>query len=170
MNSYTLALLALTPLLVWRVYSRLKGMMQRQRSLLARHTSGLVVFGGMLVVLASSLVGKPMSLVWLGLGTVGGIGYGVWGLRLTRYEATPQGYFFTPNARLGIAVGMLFVARLLYVGFDIYAGQNGVAAAAQEFNDSALSLMAVGLLAGYFGGYSAGLLRWRRAERKAHEA
>ncbi len=166
MNLTTLALLVLTPLLVWRVYSRLKTQMQRQRSILTRHYTALLVFVAMVLVPASELVSNLPALGWLAVGTAGGIGYGVYGLRRTRFEITPEGYFFRPNARLGIAVAMLFVARVLYVGFEIYANQ-GSNTPTPKFTDSPLTLLSVGLLAGYFGTYSAGLLRWRHALKKA---
>ena len=166
MNLTTLALLVLTPLLVWRVYSRLKGMMQRQRSIVSRHWTGLGVFAAMVLVPGSELVARPMSLAWLAVGTAAGIAYGVWGLRLTRFEDTDQGYFFTPNARLGILVALLFVARIMYIGFEMYANQ-GSSTPTPKFTDSPLTLLSLGLVAGYFGTYSAGLLRWRRALKKA---
>ena len=166
MNLTTLALLVLTPLLVWRVYSRLKGMMQRQRSIVSRHWTGLGVFMAMVLVPGSDLMARPMSLAWLAVGTAAGIAYGVWGLRLTRFEDTDEGYYFTPNARLGILMAMLFVARILYIGFELYANQ-GSGVPAPRFTDSPLTLLSLGLVAGYFGTYSAGLLRWRRALKRA---
>jgi hypothetical protein len=166
MNLTTLALLVLTPLLVWRVYSRLKGMMQRQRSIVSRHWTGLGVFMAMVLVPGSELMARPMSLAWLAVGTAAGIAYGVWGLRLTRFEDTDQGYYFTPNARLGILVALLFAARILYIGFEMYANQ-GSGVPTPRFTDSPLTLLSLGLVAGYFGTYSAGLLRWRRALKRA---
>lgn len=166
MNLTTLALLVLTPLLVWRVYSRLKGMMLRQRSIVSRHWTGLGVFAAMVLVPGSELVSNPASLAWLAIGTVAGIAYGIWGLRLTRLEDTDQGYYFTPNARLGILVAMLFVARIMYIGFEMYANQ-GSNAPTPKFTDSPLTLLSLGLVAGYFATYSAGLLRWRHALKKA---
>jgi hypothetical protein len=108
--------------LVWRVYARLKTQMQRQRSILTRHYTGIFVFLAMILVPASEVLGKPMSLAALAVGTAAGIAYGIWGLKLTRFEETDEGYFFTPNARLGIVIAMLFAARVLYIGFELYAG------------------------------------------------
>lgn len=166
MNLTTLALLVLTPLLVWRVYSRLKVAMARQRSIMSRHWTGLGVFAAMVLVPGSELLGRPASLLWLAVGTVAGIGYGVWGLRLTRYEDTGQGYYFTPHQRLGVLIAMLFVARIMYVGVELYASQ-GSGTAPARFTDSPLTLLSLGLTAGYFGTYSAGLLRWRHKLKKA---
>jgi hypothetical protein len=167
MDITTLALLVLTPLLIWRLYSRLKTMMARQRSTMQRHWTGLGVFLALILVPASEVAAKPMSLAWLLVGTAAGIGWGIFGLRKTRFEDTPQGYYFTPNARLGIFIAMLFFANLLYMGFELYANQTGPRA---RFTDSPLTLLSLGLMAGYFGTMSAGLLRWRRKLKKAADA
>jgi hypothetical protein len=165
MNLTTLALLVLTPLLVWRVYSRLKGIMVRRRSVVARHWTALGVFAALVLVPASELTTRPAGLAWLAVGTAAGIAYGIWGLRLTRFEDTDQGCYFTPNARLGIAIAMLFAARILYIGVEMYANQ-GANMPMPKFTDSPLTLLSLGLLAGYFGTYSAGLLRWRYRLKK----
>ena len=166
MNIQTIVLLILVPLLMWRVYARLKRMMARQRSVMSRHWTGLAVFTAMVLVPGSELVGQLASLGWLAVGTVAGIGYAVWALRKTRYEATPEGYFFTPHARLGILVAMLFVGRIIYVGLEIFVNQ-GTANSLPRFTDSPITLICLGVFAGYFGAYSAGMLRWRYAMKKA---
>ena len=166
MNIQTIALLILVPLLIWRVYARLKRMMARQRSVMSRHWTGLAVFTAMVLVPGYDLGGQLAPLGWLALGTVTGIGYAVWGLRKTRYEATPEGYFFTPNARLGMLVAMLFVGRIIYVGLEIFVNQ-GTPNTLPRFTDSPLTLICLGVFAGYFGAYSAGMLRWRFAMKKA---
>jgi hypothetical protein len=166
MNLTTLALLVLTPLLVWRVYSRLKTQMGRQRSIVSRHWTGVLVFTAMLAVPASELTDRPLPLSALAAGTLAGIAYAAWGLRLTRFENTGEGYFFTPNARLGIVVAMLLVARVLYIGVEMYANQgNGVPV--PRFTDSPLTMLIVGVTSAYFATYSAALLRWRAKLKKA---
>ena len=169
MNLTTLALLVLTPLLVWRVYSRLKTMMARQRSIMARHWTGLGVFLGMVLVPASELLARPPMLGWLALGAAFGVAYGVWGLRLTRFEATNEGCYFTPNARLGVLIAMLLTARILYLGVEMYANQ-GSNTPTPPLTDSLLTMLAVGVTGGYFATLSAGLLRWRLKLKKAADA
>lgn len=162
----TLALLVLTPLLVWRVYKRIQSRMTRQRSIVSRHYTGVLVFGAMILVPAAQLLGNPVNLGALALGAALGIGWSVWGLKRTRFEDTQQGYYFTPPARLGILMAMILVARILYLGVEIYANQ-GKGIPAPRLTDEPLTMLCVGLTAAYFGWYSAGLLRWRRQVRKA---
>lgn len=167
MDISTIALLLLAPLLVWRVYRRLQGMMQRQRSILSRHYTGVLVFCACILIAAAELLRAPTLLGWLAVGTAAGIGYGIWGLKLTRFENDTC--YFTPNKRLGLVIGMLFLARILYIGVEIFVNQ-GSGKPTPRFTEDFLNLLPLGLMAGYFGTYSAGLIRWRRALRRAINA
>lgn len=162
----TLILLALTPLLVWRVYKRIQARMTRQRSIVSRHYTGVLVFGAMILVPAAQLLDRPLNLGALAVGAAFGIGWSVYALKRTRFEDTEQGYYFTPPARLGILMAMILVARILYLGVEIYANQ-GKGIPAPRLTDEPITMLCVGLTAAYFGWYSAGLLRWRRGLRKA---
>jgi hypothetical protein len=164
MDLITIALILLAPVLVWRVYSRVKSRMERQRSIVSRHYTGVLVFFAMVAVTASELA-NPLTLAALAAGLTAGLGLGVYGLRTTRFEETSEGYFFTPNARLGILVAMALVARVLYLGVEIYMNK-GSSAPTPRITDSPLTVLTVGLAAGYFWMYSAGLLRWRMKIRK----
>ena len=115
----TLILLVLTPLLVWRVYNRIKARMTRQRSIVSRHYTGVLVFGAMILVPAAQLLDNITNLGALVVGAALGIGWGVWGIKRTRFEDTPQGYYFTPPMRVGILMAMILVARILYLGVEI---------------------------------------------------
>ncbi|MDB5790151.1 MAG: hypothetical protein JWQ80_175 [Massilia sp.] len=168
MNITTLALLALTPILVWRIYSRLKTQMARQRSIVTRHYTGALVFGAMILVPLSETLARPMELGALAAGTALGVFWGVFALRRTVYEDTAGGYFFTPPMRLGIIMAMILVARILYIGIEIYANQ-GSGLPTPRLTESPLTMLCVGLTAGYFLAYSVGLLLWRRKLRQAIE-
>lgn len=167
MNITTLALLLLTPILVWRIYTRLKTQMARQRSLMTRHYTGVLVFVAMILVSLSKVVPHPYSLVALVAGTALGVFWGVFALRRTHYETLDTGYYFTPPMRLGIAMALILVARVLYIGVELYAAQQGLGLAAPGFADSPLTMLCVGLTGGYFATYSIGLLLWRRKLRQA---
>ena len=165
MSLTTLALIALVPLLVWRIYSRIKNQMTRQRSILSRHYTGLLVFGALLVVPLTELFDRPFSLAALAAGAIAGIALGTYGLRRTRFEDTPEGYFFTPPARMGILIAMLLVARVIYLGIEIYMNQ-GSSRPNPRFTDSPITLVCLGIAAAYFATFSASLMRWRQRKRK----
>ncbi|MGX4642766.1 hypothetical protein [Massilia sp. SYSU DXS3249] len=166
MNITTVALLLLTPILVWRIYSRLKTQMARQRSITSRHYTGVLVFGTMILVSLSEVLARPYELGALAVGTALGVSWGVFALRRTVYEDHETGYYFTPPMRLGILIAMILIARILYIGIEIYANQ-GSGLRAPRFTDSPLTMLCVGLTAGYFLTYSVGLLLWRRKLRQA---
>jgi hypothetical protein len=168
MSLTTLALIFLVPFLVWRVYQRLKTQMTRQRSIMSRHYTGLLVFGGMLLVPGAELSDRPLLLAALAAGAIAGIGLGMYGLRRTRFEDTSEGYFFTPPMRMGILVGMLLVARVIYLGIEIYMNQ-GSSQPNPRFSDSPATIFCLGLTAAYFATFSATLMRWRQRLRKAVE-
>ncbi|MGB9110457.1 MAG: hypothetical protein WCC39_17360 [Telluria sp.] len=168
MSLTTLALIFLVPFLVWRVYQRLKTQMARQRSIMSRHYTGLLVFGAMVVVPATELGDRPLSLAALALGAIAGIGLGSYGLRRTRFEDTSEGYFFTPPMRIGVLVAMLLVARVIYLGIEIYMNQ-GSSQPNPRLSDSPATMFCVGMTAAYFATFSASLMRWRQRLRKAVE-
>jgi hypothetical protein len=105
---------------------------------------------------------SPVALVTLVAGLVAGVGLAIWGLRLTKFECNDSGYFYTPNAHIGIALSLLFVARIGFrlLQVAILTGPD-VQFAAQDFGRSPLTLAVVGMMAGYYAWYAIGLLRWR---------
>jgi hypothetical protein len=163
MEATTIALLVLMPLLVWRIYARLKRAMGRQRSQLLRHWCAAVLLP--LAVLGLALVARTdvLAVSCLGAGALAGAWLGLWGIKLMRFEHTEKGWFFTPNLHLGLLVTMLFVARLLYRGLEWYVNSRAaVPAQLPDFLQSPLTLLAFGLLAGYYCVHGIALLRWRR--------
>jgi hypothetical protein len=170
MTSTSVVLLILIPLILWRVYSRVRRLVGRQRSTLRRHWIALIVFPLLSAVFGLGAMASPYGLPALAGGLAIGAALGWWGLRLTRFEATSEGYFYTPNAHLGIALSLLFVGRILYRMVQMF-GLSGVGAqaAAQGFSRSPFTLALFGTLAGYYTAYAAGMLIWRsrvRYERK----
>lgn len=171
----TVVLLALFPLIAWRIYSRVRRLVVRQRLSRIRPWITLAVFPLLISLLGFLAWPDPAR-----LGTLaGGLGCGallaVYGLRRTRFEPTPQGLFYTPNAHLGIALSLLFVGRIVYRLVEVFALDPGRPRSGAEFAQSPLTLAVFGLLAGYYIGYAIGLVRWRFAvlrrkrERQARE-
>ena len=165
MSLTTLALIALVPFLVWRIYSRLKNQMTRQRSIVSRHYTGLIVFAAMVLVPGTELGDRPFQLAALAAGAIAGIALATYGLRRTRFEDTSEGYFFAPPSRMGILVAMLLVARVIYLGIEIYMNQ-GSNHPNPRFTDRPVTMLCLGMTAAYFATFSAGLMRWRQRKRK----
>jgi hypothetical protein len=79
--------------------------------------------------------------------------------------------FHTPNARLGVILLTLFIGRLVFRLVELYMLGPKIEQAQPNFASSPLTLAIFGLLAGYYIGYAAGLIRWRlRVLRKRREA
>ena len=166
----TTVMLIAVPLIVWRMASRIRRMIGRQQSKMWRHWAAAIFFPLLIVLLTFSALMEPWGLTALGAGVAVGISLAFWGLRLTKFEKTEQGYFYTPNAHIGIALSILLVARLGYRLFQLtmIAGANSPAAM-QDFSRSPMTLMIIGMLAGYYASYSIGIIRWRRASGAAYK-
>jgi hypothetical protein len=158
----SMVIVALAPLIVWRVYSRYRRLVGRQRSKAGRHWFSIVFFPLLLLALSLPLFLHPLALAALVAGIAVGSALGVFGLKKTVFEATPEGYFFTPNSRIGIALLSLMVARIAYRFYEISSVTGGPGAAqAPDFARSPLTLVIVGMVASYYTAYAIGLLRWR---------
>lgn len=168
MEATTLALLVLIPLLVWRIYFRLKGVLgARRRSQPWRHLAPALLWPLLIAAAALQVKSDLLALSCLGAGALAGVWTARWGVRLTRFGNTAQGWFYTPDLRHGMAVTMLFVARLLYRGLDLYIDSRAATPPAPggDFSRAPLTLLAFGMLAAYYAAYGVGLLRWRRSQR-----
>jgi hypothetical protein len=157
----TVALLVLLPLLAWRVYARIRRMVGRQSLSPIRPWITLVIFPALILLLCYAAHSHLERLWWLAAGLSLGSLLGVFGLSKTRFEPTPQGFFYTPNAHLGIALSLLFVARIIYRIVEVYSIEPTVPHGIEDFARSSLTLAVFGLLAGYYIAYAIGLLRWR---------
>ena len=168
-SAATLTVLVLVPLIAWRMYSRVRRMVGRQRLSRVRPWITLALFPLLVLLLGSLSIAHPANLALLAAGLAGGGALAVYGLRRTKFEPTPQGLFYTPNAHLGIALSALFLVRIAYRGYEVYA----LGPAASDFGRSPLTLAVFGLLAGYYIGYAVGLVRWRAQvmrRKRAREA
>jgi hypothetical protein len=162
----------LSPLIVWRLVVRFRRLTRRQKLSRVRPWVTLVLFPLLLGVLAMTafvplLPPQPMKLLWLAVGLAAGAALGVFGLRRSSFEgAAPDELYYTPDARLGIALTLLFVARLAWrLGHLALAGEQ-TPLEGLEFALSPYTLVPVGLFSGYFMTYAAGLLLWRRRVRR----
>lgn len=154
-------LLVLLPLFVWRIYNRFRRLVGRQRLSKTRLRITLVLYPVLLVLLASAARSNPERLCWLAGGLACGCLLGLFGLSKTRFEPTPQGLFYTPQAHLGIALSLLFVGRIAYRLIQLYALKSAGPHSSDDFARTPLTLAVFGLLAAYYITYALGLMRWR---------
>jgi len=155
--------LGIGALLVWRLYARARRVIGRQKLSAVRPWLTVTLFPLLLAMMALGTLAHPANGAALLAGVLVGTGLGIVGHRLTTFEVTPQGLYYTPNAHLGIALSLLFAGRIAWRFFQL--SLDGGAPAnpyGPGFVSSPLTLLIFGTLAGYYVAYAAGLLRWRR--------
>lgn len=165
--SSNLVLAVLLPLIMWRVYARFRRMVGRQRLSRIRPWITLAIFPTLAALLAYAARAQPERLAWLAGGLAAGALLARYGWKKTVFEPTPRGLFYTPNAHLGIALSLLFVARIVYRFVEVYAIDRAGSHGAADFMQSPLTLSVFGLLAGYYIAYAVGLARWRQRVLRA---
>ena len=160
--------LGVAALVGWRLYSRVRRMIGRQRLTRWRPWFTVGFFPLILMLLLLASLAHPVNLATLLAGVAAGVVLGVYGLSLTAFEETPQGLYYTPSAYLGIALSLLFIGRIGYRLMQAYAAVGASSPTPADFVRSPLTLAIFGTLAGYYIAYAIGLLRWRqRVERAA---
>jgi membrane protein CcdC involved in cytochrome C biogenesis len=162
---HALVTLAILALIAWRLYARIRRTVGRQRLSPVRPWVTVVLFPLLVALLAFVARSHAPAAAALGGGAVVGVGLGLLGLRLTRFEVSPEGRYYTPSAHLGVALSTLLVCRIFY-RFFVY-GLPGSSLGAAPPPLTPLTLLLLGTLAGYYTTYAVGLLRWSWRSRAA---
>jgi len=160
--------LAIAAFILWRMYSRVRRVIGRQTLSTVRPWLTVTLFPLLFVLLAvgAAMSQQPMAVVALLSGALLGVVLGIIGHRLTTFEVTPQGLFYTPNAHLGIALSLLMMGRIAWRYFQIsMVVDTSTPGPGMGFANSPLTLLIFGTLAGYYVCYAVGLLRWQRQVR-----
>jgi hypothetical protein len=143
--------------IVWRLYQRTRRNIGRQKLNSRRIILRLVIFGIAIPFIASIGLQYPKVLAGFGIGILAGALIGLVGLRLTRFETTEAGHFYTPDTRIGIAISLLLAGRVLYR--LAMAPHSTATGSDHPFpTPSPLTFLIVGLTFGYFLVYFVGLL------------
>ena len=156
-----LPFLFVVPIVIWRMYSRIKRNIGRQKFVTWRPWLTLTIFPVIAILISLSAVTQPTRLLAMAGGIVAGAILGVFGARHTKFENTPEGIFYTPNAHIGIALSVIFLGRVLYRMFQMYSMDPNAQPNPYDFAKSPLTLSIFGLLAGYYVTYAIGLIRYR---------
>jgi len=154
-------------LFAWRLYARVRRMVGRQRLSRVRPWLSVTVFPLLIVLFLLTSLSRPLNTAGLFGGAVVGGALGLYGLRLTRFERTPDGLFYTPNAHLGVALSALLVGRIVYRLARLYFATSSFETLPTGIVRNPITLVLFGTLAGYYASYAAGLLRWRWMPRSS---
>lgn len=146
------------PFIAWRVYMRARRNIGRQLLRPTRLKVSIGIFSLVTVLFALAGLAHPIVLAALAGGLALSVGLAWWGLHLTKFENTAAGKFYTPNTALGIAVTALFVGRILYRVLVVAIAPDLQAATAPQPFQSSLTYFLLGLSAGYYIAYQAGVL------------
>ena len=158
MNSKQLVPALIIIFIAWRVYMRARRYIGRQPFHPKRLQATIWIFSIITVLFALSALLSLPTLGALAGGLVLSMGLAWFGLRLTKFEDTPAGKFYTPNTALGLGVTALFVGRFFYRLFVLYAMTDLQSPTAPQPFQSPLTYFLYGLTAGYYITYSAGVL------------
>lgn len=172
MTNLPVNLPALMPVLIvaligWRMIYRVRRLIGRQPVRTRRLVATTILFPIIVVLLALSGFRDIVLLEGLAGGVAIGIALAWFGLRVTKFEVTDAGLFYTPNAVIGIAISVLFIGRLIYrFGTIYFATGRFDPGTMQSFGKSPLTLLIFGVLAGYYTAYAVGVLMWRHSARR----
>jgi hypothetical protein len=152
----------LVPLVVWRVYVRLRRNIGRQPFRPGRLIFAAVFFSVVLTLVALAARHSLDLIRALGGGFALALVLGLVALRLTRFEVTAEGKFYIPNTAIGLGITLLFIGRLAY-RIVVLMEASAAGSPQPPMFQSALTLFVFGITAGYYVTYSlAVFLRGRK--------
>jgi len=157
-----IVLLGLVALVAWRMYSRIRRLIGRQRLSRPRLWMSVCLLPALVLLLAFLSFANLGAIAALVAGVIAGAALGAYGLHLTKFEKAVDGLFYTPSAHIGIALSLLLAGRVLYRIFELYFSTSLTGSPPTDFARSPITLAIFGALAGYYVAYSIGLLLWRR--------
>ena len=158
-NPSMLVTVLIVALVAWRLYARSRRLIGRQRLSKWRPWVTVTLLPLLFVIFGVLSRHQPPALWALGGGAIAGIGLGILGLKLTRFETTPDGPSYTPSAHLGIALSTILVLRIGYRFIQSSQSAN-IGAPPPSYSSSPLTLLIFGALALYYVTNAVGLIRW----------
>lgn len=144
------------PLILWRVYLRVRRNIGRQPWQPRRLLGAAIFFGVVTALIALASVRFPSALTALAGGLLLALPLGWLGLRLTRFDLSSEEKFYTPNTALGLAVTVLFVGRIVYRVVTVFGTDRATDMSPSTFQNP-LTLLVFGLTAGYYITYYVGV-------------
>jgi hypothetical protein len=163
------------PLMAFAVYRRVRGSFGRQPI----RTKRMTVRIGFFALIACLMMTSGLQDIRLAEGALAGLvvgsGLAILGLRLTRFESTPDGAdFYVPNPWIGAGLTALLLGRLAWrflVLAPVIADGAAPAAHTPAPGNSPLTMVVAGMTIGYYMVYYGGVLaRHRRHKRELQPA
>jgi membrane protein CcdC involved in cytochrome C biogenesis len=155
MTSAPIAPFLIGGLVAWGIYRRVRRNIGRQPLRPRRIAISIVIFSVVSVLFIFGSLQNLHLLLGIVVGLLCGVLLGFVGLRLTKFETTNQGHFYTPNTHIGVALSALFIGRILY-RFWVLRDSVNATGHPPPFQ-SPLTFFIFGLIAGYYIVYYIGL-------------
>jgi hypothetical protein len=161
----------LVPLIAWRIYRRVRRNIGRQLYRPRKLLGAAIFFTVIAGLIALGAAANPQVLGGLGAGLLIALPLGVVALRLTKWENSTAGEFYTPNTTIGLAVTLLFLGRIVYrvVSFLGPIDADAPPPPLSAFQNP-LTLLVFGITAGFYITYYIGLYLRGRSELDAARA
>ncbi|GAB3097336.1 DUF1453 domain-containing protein [Lysobacter terrae] len=151
--------LLLLPFALWQRY-RMGRARRRAIAWVAAINAWSLLASALMFLISAWIAGYwvDAALAHAGAGLAIGLLLGLLGLALTRFEATPQGLFYTPNRWLVLALTLVVVAR---IGFGLLRLEQAWATGTQAvwLSRQGSVLVVGGLLLGHYLAYAWGVRR-----------
>ena len=142
----------------WSIYRRVRRNIGRQPLRPKRTIVSIVLLSLVALWLWFVSLVFPKLLVGFGSGIVLGSILGFVGLRLTKFETTEEGHFYTPNIYIGMALSLLLVGRMIYRMWVVQDQTQAMASGQPpQIMQSPLTFVIVGLTIGYYLVYRIGV-------------
>ena len=141
--------------MAWGVYRRLRRSIGKQKLRPKRAIVRLALLCVASIFIFGFGLEFPRVLAGFGGGILGGALLGFLGLRLTRFETTEEGHFYTPDTRIGVAISLLLAGRLIYRMYVL--SDTNLASGHPPAMQSPLTYFIIGLTFGYYFVYYIGL-------------
>ena len=161
----------LAGLFAWSIYRRVRRNIGKQNLHPRRAIRSIVILSLVSALIVGTSFQNTNLLIGFGGGLLLGALLGFAGLRLTRFETTDEGHFYTPNTHIGVALSLLLAGRLVYrlmMFPDVSAMSNQ-----PPPMQSPLTFFILGLTVGYYLVYQTGLFIHSRdkneSDRKTFE-
>ena len=118
-SAHFVPILLLVGIFAWSIYRRVRRNIGRQPLHPRRAITSITILSLVTVLIVGTSLQNANLLLGFGGGILLGALLGFVGLKLSRFETTDEGHFYTPNTYIGVALSVLFVGRVAY---QIYCG------------------------------------------------